>query len=82
MDIGSTQHQSLLYKTIWKMVFKTSALAIVLGGFLMLPSLLRENAFSAATLMLGYVVMITGIGYALWVGWKKHRAIQKTIKSI
>ncbi|PLA74298.1 hypothetical protein CYQ88_06305 [Hydrogenovibrio sp. SC-1] len=82
MDIGSTEHQSLLYRTIWRMVFKTSSLALILGVVLMLPSLLRENAFSSTMLVLGYVVIVGGIFYALWVGWKKHRAIQKAFKSI
>ncbi len=82
MDIGSAEHQSFLYKTVWKMVFKTSAMAIALGGILMLPSLLRANAFSSTLLILGYLVMVGGVGYSLWVAFKKHRAIQKTIKEI
>ena len=82
MDIGSPAHRSMLYKTVFKMAFKTSMIAIAIGVFLRLPSLLRENTFSMTMLMLSNIVIVLGIGYALWIAWKKHRAIQKTIKSL
>lgn len=82
MDIGSAEHQKLLYKMIWKIMFKTSVLAIGLGLVLRLPSFLRENTFSMTMLALSNLVMVLGIGYALWVGWKKHRAIQKALKTV
>lgn len=82
MDIGSVEHQKLLYKMVWKMLLKTSAIAIVVGLVFMLPSLIRENTFSLTMLMLGKVIIVVGVGYALWVGWKKHRAIQKALKAV
>lgn len=78
MKIGSTEHRKLLYLNIIRVAFKTNLIATLIGGALMLPSLLRENAFSATLQMLGQGLIAFGLIYSLWIAWKKHRAIKRS----
>lgn len=82
MEIGSEAHIKLLRQQILKTAFKTASIGFIIGIALMLPSLLRENAFSISLFYLGAGTMLTLFIFAIFVGIKKQRAIKQSLAKI
>lgn len=73
MEIGSQEHRHLLNQAL----IKTALRQLLMGGgiaiILMLPSLLRENAFSHGLKLVGLGVLAVTILYVTVMGWRKYR---------
>lgn len=80
MNMDTKEHRQLLNRTIFKMALKTMALAFVLGVVLMIPAQLRFNTFSSTLQILGQTVIVLGVIYAVWIAWKKYRAITRSLQ--
>lgn len=77
MELGSKTHKQLLLKGILKVAFKTATLGLVIGILLIIPSIIRENAFSVGLAFLGDAVILGALGYAFFIAFKKHQKIIK-----
>jgi len=73
MDIGSKEHKQILLNSIVKIAVKTATIGFVIGVFLMLPSLLRENTFSTGLAYAGQAIVIFSLVYAIAIAIKKYR---------
>ncbi|MBD3821792.1 MAG: hypothetical protein IE914_05995 [Thiotrichales bacterium] len=79
MEIGSSEHKRLLTKSIVKIAVKTISIGLVIGLFLMFPSLIRENAFSNGLAIAGQVIIIVALIYALSIALSKY---WKTLRNL
>lgn len=79
MEIGSSEHKRLLTKSIVKIAVKTISIGLVIGLFLMFPSLVRENAFSNGLAIAGQVIIIVALIYALSIAFSKY---WKTLRNL
>ena len=79
MEIGSSEHKRLLTKSIVKIAVKTISIGLVIGLFLMFPSLVRENAFSNGLAIAGQVIIIVSLIYALSIAFSKY---WKTLRNL
>lgn len=77
MQLGSAEHKQLLRKSILKVAWKTASIGIFLGILLIIPSLVRENAFSSGLAFAGWAIMLSFISYALLIAWKKYHKVMK-----
>ncbi|CAN8139232.1 hypothetical protein J3998_11390 [Thiomicrorhabdus sp. 6S2-11] len=77
MELGSAEHKQLLRKSIFKVAWKTASIGIFLGILLIIPSLVRENSFSAGLSYAGWAIMLGFISYALIIAWKKYQKVMK-----
>jgi hypothetical protein len=73
MEIGSAEHRQLLIKSIIKVAVKTISLGLVIGLFLIFPSLIRENDFSNGLALAGKTVVLVSLIYALVIAYSKYR---------
>ena len=77
MELGSTEHKQLLWKSIRKTALKTYYLGAFIGVLMIIPSLVYTNTFSLGLAYGGTaIILATGI-YAGWTAWQKY---QKLIK--
>lgn len=79
MEIGSPEHKQLLTKSIVKIAVKTISIGLVIGLFLMFPSLVRENAFSNGLAIAGQAIIFATLIYALGVAFSKY---WKTLRNL
>ncbi|BBN58500.1 hypothetical protein [Hydrogenovibrio marinus] len=79
MEIGSPEHKQLLTKSIVKIAVKTISIGLVIGLFLMFPSLVRENAFSNGLAIAGQVIIIITLIYAFSIAFSKY---WKTLRNL
>ncbi|MDX1351539.1 MAG: hypothetical protein R3254_00905 [Thiomicrorhabdus sp.] len=77
MELGSPEHKRLLMQSIIKVALKTVSLGFILGLILMIPYLLRENAFSTGIAYLGFAILLGSLLYAFTLAWKKYQRIIK-----
>ena len=77
MELGSKTHKQLLLKGILKVAFKTAFLGLIIGILMILPSIFRENSFSMGLAFLGDAVILTAVGYASYIAYKKYQKIIK-----
>jgi O-antigen/teichoic acid export membrane protein len=77
MQLGSKEHKQLLVKGILKVALKTMLLGLVVGVVLILPSFLRENAFSTGLAYLGDAIIIGSMMYAIAIAYQKYLKIIK-----
>lgn len=82
MDIHSQEHQQLILRSILKVSIKTMTLGLVVSLILMLPSFVRENAFSKGLFWLGLSLLIVSIIYALGVALKKYRMVRNSFTNL
>lgn len=75
MELGSAEHKQLLLSNIIKVSVKIAFLGLVLGGFLMIPSLIRENTFSIGLLYFGIAITLSSSLYSVFIAVKKYRKI-------
>lgn len=73
MEIGSPEHKQLLRKSIIKMAIRKLTFGTVIGIMLMLPSILRENAFSSGLALTGQIIIAITVVYTLVIAFKKYR---------
>lgn len=73
MEIGSAEHKRLLTKGIVKIAVKTISIGLVVGLFLMIPSLIRENTFSIGLALAGQAIIAIALFYALSVAFVKYK---------
>ncbi|WP_024852264.1 hypothetical protein [Hydrogenovibrio kuenenii] len=73
MEIGSPEHKRLLTKSIVKIAVKTMTIGLVIGLFLMIPSLIRENTFSIGLALAGQAIIAIALIYALSVAFVKYK---------
>lgn len=73
MEIGSKEHRHLLMKSIIKVATKTTLIGFLVGMGLILPSLVRENAFSNGLSIIGQAVIGLSLIYSLVIAFKKYR---------
>ncbi len=77
MDIGSAEHKRILMTNIVKISVKIATLSLILGGLLMIPSIIRLNAFSTGLFYLGTAIVLVGSLYSIGLFYKKYQAIIK-----
>lgn len=77
MELGSAEHKQKLINGILKVALKTAFLGLIIGVLLMIPSLLRDNAFANGLAYAGSTVVI---GSLIWAGWIAFRKYQRIIK--
>lgn len=77
MELGSKTHKQLLIKSILKVAFKTALLGSFIGILLIIPSIFRENTFSIGLAFLGDAVILSALGYAFFIAFKKYQKIIK-----
>lgn len=82
MDIGSKEHKQMLTNSIIKIAVKTAAIGLVVGVFLMLPSLLRENTFSIGLAYAGQAIVMLSLVYAIVIAAKKYRQTIGALKNL
>lgn len=80
MEIGSAEHKRILMTNIVKISVKIATLSLILGGLLMIPSIIRLNTFSAGLFYLGTAIVLTGSLYAIGLLFKKYQTIIKPFK--
>lgn len=73
MEIGSPEHKRLLRQGIVRMALRKITIATVIGIMLMLPSVLRENAFSTGLAYTGQAIIGFMLIYTLIIAIKKYR---------
>lgn len=78
MELGSAEHKQLLIKGILRVALKTALTGLIIGVLLMVPSIIRENAFSIGLGYAGLGIIIGSFGYASLLAWKKYQTIIKT----
>lgn len=77
MELGSKKHKQLLIKSILKVAFKTALLGSFIGILLIIPSIFRENTFSIGLAFLGDAIILSTLGYAFFIAFKKYQKIIK-----
>ncbi|MBN2647486.1 MAG: hypothetical protein JXR44_06855 [Thiotrichales bacterium] len=78
MELGSEQHKRLLRMSIMKVAWKTASIGLFFGFLLIIPSLIRDNPLVNGLALAGYGLMLSFIGYALYIAWRKYQKIFKT----
>lgn len=81
MELGSAEHKHLLIRNIVKVAIKTVTLGLILGVILMVPSLLRENAFSIGLFYLGATIIFSVLIYSGVLTYKKYQRLIKPFNS-
>jgi len=77
MELGSAEHKQLLIRSIVRVSLKVASVGLFIGFLLMVPYLVRENAFSSGLFYMGIGITVGSLLYALILAYKKY---QKLIK--
>lgn len=78
MEVGSAEHKQLLLKSIIKSSLKIAYLGLFIGLLLMIPLLVRENAFSSGLFYAGTAIIIVSTLYSLVLAIGKYKRIMKS----